>query len=89
MDKVTNELVTIEQIVHHFYCDKCGEFICSSEECDDGYVPNDPGGINIPIRFDNKWLYYRKKHACSKCRQTIIKQINDGLIAIGFKEEED
>ena len=25
MDKVTSELVTTEQIVHHFYCDECGE----------------------------------------------------------------
>ena len=25
MDKVTSELVTTEQIVHHFYCDECGD----------------------------------------------------------------
>ena len=88
MDKVTSELVTTEQIVHHFYCDECGEFINSSVEWDDIEELEDvPPGIFVDIVVEpHSGFKYAKNHLCPKCKDELYYKIVNSLRWMGFEE---
>lgn len=73
---IKEEIKKVEstQYIHHFYCDRCGEEIGASVECDDGYVPT-PKGVHevepdgLYVRLDDYYdkIYTPYSELCDTC----------------------
>ena len=83
MEKVTTETLNIERKKHSFYCDKCNEYLGSSEEFDDGYYPTI--GEYGQSFYVNSYGWCRLKlHLCDKCKVDMTNNILRYLNQLGF-----
>ena len=70
------------QIIHHFYCDKCGEEVGASIEYEDGYVPIPPFAHDdcntIKVRMGNYYMIYETNYdiLCNACYEEVINEID-------------
>jgi len=75
--------------VHEIYCDKCGEFICKSEEYDDGYYEDTSEyEQSICIHKGNSSEWYRYfSQLCGKCKRDTTNELTKILENFGFEKE--
>lgn len=86
MEKVTTETVNIERKKHSFYCDKCNEYLGSSEEFDDGYYPS--FGEYYQSFYVNDYGWCRLElHLCDKCKVDMTNNIIHCLNQLGFNSD--
>lgn len=76
------------EIIHEFYCDKCGAFIGESDEYDDGWY-EEPGEYSWDIR-GAAGTWNMKGHYCQACFEKVnyqvVSTIGNTLKALGFKK---
>jgi hypothetical protein len=70
-------------IIHKFYCDKCGKFLGSSEEYDDGYYEN-KFTYEYQFFICNKWVV-KKAILCDEHRQEFEGSLITTLKNFGFE----
>lgn len=69
---------------HSFYCDKCGEYLGTTDEWDDGWYA-ERGEFELRLYVDG-W-YHIKKHFCESCKKDFLDNMKAALIDMGFKED--
>ena len=80
MDKIETVERVIEERVHRFFCDDCGEFLGESTEWEDGYY-REIG------EFSTCYGCYRvKKHLCNTCRDKFENKLIQTLKDLGFQQ---
>ena len=77
--KVEKRLVEKTKHIHLFYCDKCGAFIDSSEEDEDGRCVK----IGEYIRCADGLAY--KATLCKECAAAFSDTLHAKLLELGFK----
>ena len=85
MEKIENVICSKEQLIHHFYCDKCNNYLGKSAEYDDGYYEQ-LGEFKLNFCLNGRWFTI-KKCLCSKCNDKYLKIVENELIKLGFKNE--
>ena len=83
MEKVTERKIERVERGHDFYCDRCGKYLGSSEEYDDGYY-HKIGNFELKL-YTDKWLVLNK-HYCNECRRQFLSKLNLILKELGFGE---
>lgn len=73
----------IEDFIHQFYCDRCGNFLGESKEHPDGWYEK-LGEFERKYNCGNGWLKLNKCY-CEKCAKIIDWQINETLRELGFE----
>lgn len=66
MEKIEKEIAREEQVYHTFYCDKCGKYLLTSIEYEDGYYC-EPNHTKMEIYLFGKWFYLDKGIYCVEC----------------------
>lgn len=81
--EVTKQTMLIHR--HHFYCDKCNEYLGASEEYDDGwYYPH--GDFELKYFLDGSW-YRLNKCFCDDCKSEFVDDFKATLENMGFKKD--
>ena len=84
MHKTTTVKREIEDTIHEFYCDECGELLGKSTEYDDGYYESF-GEYEIKFFLDStKSWYYLRKCLCKKCKKVVDLTLVNELKKLGF-----
>jgi formylmethanofuran dehydrogenase subunit E len=83
MEKVETKIIETEEITHHFYCDKCGDHLGSSEEWDDGYY-QEFGEFELKCNTPRGW-YKLEKCLCHSCADEFLETFYSTLESIGFE----
>ena len=68
---------------HEFYCDKCGKYLGTSTEYEDGYY-EEIGEFNLQLHVSN-W-YGLHKHFCDDCRKEFVNNLIKVLTDMGFEK---
>lgn len=83
MQTVEKKIKTVEEKVHHFYCDECSEYLGKSIEYDDGwYKTIGELTLSLPIINDR---YTISKVLCDDCRAKFLDNLRDILENMGFE----
>ena len=81
--------IAITKTVYEFYCDKCGELIGESQECDDGWY-EELGEYLYRVEVNGK-TYNKRATLCEKCREETDKEISSTITTVlkelGFKND--
>lgn len=85
MDKIEKITRTIEDRIHHFYCDECHEYLGNSKEYDDGYY-HKIGNFELRFYLRNKW-HKVEKYLCDDCREKFLQNVENTLVGLGFSLE--
>lgn len=77
------------QVLHdkvEFFCDECGEYLASSIEYDDGYIPIpvEVKCLHEKLYCDGTWYEFDGGDLCYRCYSNKRKALHDGLLKIGF-----
>ena len=70
---------------HHFRCDKCDEYLGSSEEYDDGWC-YPLGDFELKYYLDGDW-YRLNKCFCDDCKSEFIDNFRLTLENMGFNKD--
>lgn len=84
MEKVKYTERIVESAEHSFYCDECGEYLGTSEECDDGWYKR-LGEFELSF-YVNDW-YRVKKCLCNNCADNFLTNLQNSLKNMGFKKD--
>ena len=84
MEKTIKKIIEVEETRHEFYCDRCGEYLGASYECEDGWYKKF-GEFELKCYIDG-WLHL-KRCLCNKCQHELINKVKTTLFNIGFKVE--
>ena len=85
MEKIETKIIKTEEIIHHFYCDDCGDQLGSSYECDDGYYERF-GTFDLKCYTPRGW-YKLEKCLCPSCAQECVDAFCNTLEAMGFERD--
>lgn len=90
MEKSTIKKIEVERQSIEFYCDCCGKYIATSEECYDGYINNEVGkeyNWYSRIFYD----YKLDKCLCEECSEKELARIKlavkEFAESLGFKKK--
>ena len=86
MEKTFEQEVTIKEIHHSFFCDKCRTLIGERIESDDGYY-EELGRYDHSFVIDGKGYYKLRLNLCGKCREKMNNEIEQALFNLGFEKD--
>ena len=86
MEKIFEQTVTIKEVHHSFFCDKCKTLLGERIECDDGYY-EELGRYEHSFVIDGKGYYRLRLNLCDECREKMNNEIEQALFKLGFKKE--
>ena len=85
MEEIETIIYQQKKNKHHFYCDKCDEYLGNTEEYDDGYYPK-LGEFELSFNIYGNW-YKVKKCFCSKCKIEYMERLGDVLKGVDFEKD--
>ena len=83
MERIKNTTRIKEDLIHHFYCDECNNYLGKSTEYDDGYY-TELGKFKLDFKLPSGWFTI-ENCLCDECKEKYLKIVEKELIKLGFK----
>ena len=86
MEEKHVERKEVDNVIHHFYCDKCKKSLGETIEQEHSYIPNPKGMIeyNRGLRIGMEW-YSINMDLCEDCARELDNCLIETLTQFGFR----